>query len=466
MAEPDEPLVTRRSKRSTAGNRMEAALAELALEDPKDTEDDVDFVVGKDEEDIFESDFASTDEEAIQEGLDPGEATVQDEERKERKAARARVDKATAAAHARQRVTFNPQAHSSSSNDASRPKLRPKRRVSLGVAINVETGEVIEGSKRQSQRRHTIMSTSATVSRIKDAEEKKASVPKRLKVRTRAPTQDELIALALDTEEGNIIEHRDYLKLEEEKRARARVIRPHIEGPMLRWVSRAEEIKMIHSPLVTQPNGGSIVTSNISVYSSFRAFPTDVSVAAANPTQPLFASADVGNPNTPSACVPASEVLVSSPQVSLSVPGGPGSLSTQAERKERICKNYVIHARSQSEITSKPIWRDTMSAMFGDHVKWEDLRVYSGKQRPLTRPRTTCLLSGLPAQYLDPRTNVPFANVRAYRTLTQILGHHYSWSGPLGCYVSLASRDGQTTDEGRLGKRRRSETEERDSIER
>lgn len=56
---------------------------------------------------------------------------------------------------------------------------RPKRRVSLGVVVNAETGEVIEGgagrvgAKRKSQRRHTIMNTSATVNRIKDAEEKR-----------------------------------------------------------------------------------------------------------------------------------------------------------------------------------------------------------------------------------------------------------------------------------------------------
>lgn len=56
---------------------------------------------------------------------------------------------------------------------------KPKRRVSLGVVVNAETGEVIQGgagtvgAKRHSQRRHTVMNTSATVNRIKDAEEKR-----------------------------------------------------------------------------------------------------------------------------------------------------------------------------------------------------------------------------------------------------------------------------------------------------
>lgn len=91
--------------------------------------------------------------------------------------ARARVEKATAAAHARQRVTFNPEATSLQQKSSGTQK--GKRRVSLGVAVNAETGKVIEGAvgvvgvKRKSQRRHTIMNTSATDNRIKDAQEKR-----------------------------------------------------------------------------------------------------------------------------------------------------------------------------------------------------------------------------------------------------------------------------------------------------
>ena len=68
-----------------------------------------------------------------------------------------------------------------------------------------------------------------------------ASLPKKAKIETKRFTQAELIAQALDTEEGNIIEHRDYLKNEAEKRKRARVVRTAITGPLLRWTSRKEE---------------------------------------------------------------------------------------------------------------------------------------------------------------------------------------------------------------------------------
>jgi hypothetical protein len=83
---------------------MEAALAELNIEDVKDEADDKDFIIVRgeyshhiphslslhivaDEEDVFESDFESTDEEAeiAQQTADAGERQVRAEERKEKK---------------------------------------------------------------------------------------------------------------------------------------------------------------------------------------------------------------------------------------------------------------------------------------------------------------------------------------------------------------------------------------------
>ena len=68
------------------------------------------------------------------------------------------------------------------------------------------------------------------------------SIPKKLKIKMRAQTQDELIARALDMEEGNIFEHRNYLFVEEEKRKRALAVRTAISGPLLKWVSRRETL--------------------------------------------------------------------------------------------------------------------------------------------------------------------------------------------------------------------------------
>jgi len=64
-----------------------------------------------------------------------------------------------------------------------------------------------------------------------------------------------------------------------------------------------------------------------------------------------------------------------------------------------------------------------------------------------------CPITGLPAPYRDPRTGVPFANVRAYDVLTDILQHKYFWSATLGQYLTpFEVPDGDSGDaaEGRL----------------
>lgn len=87
--------------------------------------------------------------------------------------ARSKLEKVTAIAHARQKATFNPETQKTTNAESSETKL--KRRVSLGVVIDAETGEVMERAKRQSTRSHTMLNTSATVSRMKDEKEKKVA---------------------------------------------------------------------------------------------------------------------------------------------------------------------------------------------------------------------------------------------------------------------------------------------------
>lgn len=76
----------------------------------------------------------------------------------------------------------------------------------------------------------------------------KSAVPRKTRVKTQALTQDQLIARALDMEDGNIKEHRNYLQLEEEKRKRARVVRTAVEGPLIRWISRTEQTTVLVQP--------------------------------------------------------------------------------------------------------------------------------------------------------------------------------------------------------------------------
>ncbi|KAI6104737.1 YL1 nuclear protein-domain-containing protein [Pisolithus croceorrhizus] len=476
-------LSSRRPRRSTAGNRMELALAELALEETPEVEDDTDFINDRDEEDVFESDFMSTDEEAAREDH-AGDEEVREAERRERKAVRARVEKATAIAHARQRATFDPGAAPSVSKSSIQ---KSRRRVSLGPVVNAETGEVIEGTtsgatvmtvgvKRKSQRRHTVMSTTATATRMKDAEEKKAALPKKQKIIMSAPTQDELIARALDTEEGNILEHRNYLQLEEEKRARARVVRQSISGPMLRWISRKEQTKeavqleqppRMYVPYYnfTYPTG-TAVQSTVGTTASGTTGGPFVNYVPPVAEGPLAANESTSNiagvlaPNSSPAPQPSvtSATIPRTPTPSTTSPSTlPQSSASIAppeplieERTMDVCRNYVIHELTQTQSAKKPLWVDTMSAMFGDHVAWGDLRVYTGKNRPFSRPLRICPITGLPARYLDPRTNVPFASVAAFHTLTKVLSREYTWSESLGCYVTpgaITPQSGASSEE-------------------
>ncbi|OBZ78578.1 MutS 4 [Grifola frondosa] len=401
MADPNDSLVMRRSKRSTAGNRMEAALAEFKAEDVgMDIDEDVDFVIEKDEEDVFGSDFESTDEEGAQDDVDAiAENLVRQEEKVFRRATRTKLDQVTAAAHARHKATFNPD----TTLTAKPPTVgKVKRRVSMGVAIDVETGEIM--SKRHSSRRHTMLNTSATVLRMRDAEEKKSAIPKKVKAKMRAPTQDELISRALDMEEGNIIEHRNYLTLEEEKRKKARVVRATVQGPLLRWVSRGEEITVKVEPV---PQGSAAPPYGYTYPPPFPSTP------GFPPTSYLHLSANVSNPNG-SVKPPASTgSSFQSPATFVYHAYAPQPVLAPIERKEKVAKAYVVHEVAQSENTARPPWHSTMTAMFGDHVKWEDLRVYTTKGRPLSRPAQICPITGKIARYKDPRTGVPFANLEA-----------------------------------------------------
>ncbi|KAJ8517260.1 hypothetical protein ONZ45_g5533 [Pleurotus djamor] len=465
--EPTEFLATRRSKRSTAGNRMELALAELGLEDlSKDPEEDRDFHVDKEEEDVFESDFESTDDEAQQVDGEP-EKQVQEEEKKEHKTTKSRAERALAAAHERQRATFNPEA--SKPKEPKKPKAKVKRHVSLGAVVDAETGQVLQGEEpdktsaaggRKSKRSHTVLNTSATASRMKLEEQKRASAPKKSKIEAKVYTQDELIARALDNEEGNIVEHRNYLQTEEEKRKRAKVVRATVSGPMLRWVSRAEEEKVkvtVEAPAKT-PATPSIIPQTFQM-SSYGSGPV-LKLSPMSYGQPTTGTVTYGQyqyttnlPYAQAATQAAQNYASGSATTSYSgyaswlpyqpqpVPQPAATTTETIEKVEKVAKCYVVHELDQKEGTPKPKWKDSMEALFGDHVRWEDMKVYTGKNRPLSRPKHKCPITGRPAVYLDPRSGVPFADVQAFQVLTQVLDHEFVWSPSLGTYIGHEAPD-------------------------
>lgn len=75
---------------------------------------------------------------------------------------------------------------------------------------------------------------------------------------------------------------------------------------------------------------------------------------------------------------------------------------------EQVGKNYVVHELGQREGVRKPTWKDSMEAMFGKHVKWEELQVYYAKNRPF------CVYTSVASRHLrltdnsETSANMPF----------------------------------------------------------
>ena len=200
------------------------------------------------------------------------------------------------------------------------------------------------------------------------------------------PTQDELIARALDNEEGNIVEHRDYLKLEEEKRKRARVVRAVINGPLLRWISKVEEVKVPVDPPMPPPPPPPPPPYGYAynVASGYQASGANTSAPYSLVTSvPYYQNASPVPPQPAHPSTPAAPVTSQQPASYTPIPPPIPPIPSPMERTEKIAKNYLVHELGQFESVPKPPWKDTMEAMFGDHVEWEDLRVFVGKGRPL-----------------------------------------------------------------------------------
>jgi len=90
------------------------------------------------------------------------------------------LEKITAAAHAKNKLTFNPDIQISTIAGA---KPKPKSGASLEATVNAQSGSVVaqhrkgtDGKKRTSQRKHTVLNTSATVTRLKQSAAKRVSI--------------------------------------------------------------------------------------------------------------------------------------------------------------------------------------------------------------------------------------------------------------------------------------------------
>ena len=224
------------------------------------------------------------------------------------------------------------------------------------------------------------------------------------------------------------MEHRDYLRLEEEKRKRARVTKTAIVGPLIRWVSRREEVKVIIQPPAPAPPPPPSTTTSTSLpptsYTNFAGpafgYPYSYAYRPGSTysdylryhqaySQGLYAKSTSGTTDdaqaqssmsqqvAPAIVQPASTPASSESRVTTVAPPSAATVVTQTqlgaipqsqqpqpiEKLETVAKNYVIHELDQNEGVRKANWTETMKAMFGEHVRWDEVKVYVGKGRPM-----------------------------------------------------------------------------------
>lgn len=198
-------------------------------------------------------------------------------------------------------------------------------------------------------------------------------------------------------EEGNIIQHRDYLVLEEEKRKLARVVRPTIEGPLLRWISKVEEEPK--SKISNPPFQSSAGPSNPNMMAQYNRWDQSPGPAQfiVNFQEPLRSQ----YPQPPTSQSASVDVLDKPAHDTSGADLSPSPSNLKPVSKEKVEKNYVVLETRQSEKAPLPTWKQTMEAMFGDHVRWDELKVYSGKNRPL------CMH---PVSSLDPFSNTALSS--------------------------------------------------------
>ncbi|SPO30436.1 related to VPS72 - component of the SWR1 complex, required for vacuolar protein sorting [Ustilago trichophora] len=253
-------MVTSRSKRSTAGNRLKALLDQELEKDEifAEVENDIDFEAKEDEDgvDIVDSDFdrdsdddARNFDEDESEGEREIEAAEKAEKQKRRAAARAVgiVKRPTAAP----RITRRP--FSSSTSSAAQEETSAKRRrISFAPdqptssSTGASSTTAADSNRRTSARAATVASKLEVESRLEEASQRRAAQPAKVVVKKKASlTQDALIAEALEVEEENRESLRRFLEQEEERRAKQRQRKERITGPFVRWMSVGLKVKVV-----------------------------------------------------------------------------------------------------------------------------------------------------------------------------------------------------------------------------
>ncbi|CAG8646803.1 11401_t:CDS:2 [Paraglomus brasilianum] len=255
-------LVATRARRANAGNRMRELLQQELEADKmfEEIANDEDYIVLQgmrsdltmweqlfsnlfliEEEDVADSDFdqssgTDNDNEDAEEQLQRTEKKERQE--RKRKATSAFMNAVTRKKRATKQTRENVSNKTTTGRDSkatsSSTESQKQRKTSL-------TSAPLLGGVRSSSRTHTVQNKKILEQKLKEYEEKRAQLPKREKVITKPPTQEELLVLAKETEEENLASLRAFELREAERMKSARPVKERkINGPFIREISFIE----------------------------------------------------------------------------------------------------------------------------------------------------------------------------------------------------------------------------------
>lgn len=348
----------------------------------------------------------------------------------------------------------------------------------MGAAVDAETGEFVT---RSSLRQSTVTHTQKTKARMMETNQRQALYRKRPKSVVPVKTQDVLIREALELEERNVASLADLLNKEEEKKRQARVVRTRIEAPVVRWISRIEKpLERPHRPdvedLGTPEGRGPAATAVVRTGAALeddvpppdintrqqatleraefgiQVATTPISVAnlVVDNSMPfstftrqslLEVGGNRGHPSLHGDGPPAPATDSSSAEPP-TASGNP--LGTESRLTGGLVRNYVVLEVASGSDRNRYKMSDTEAFLNGrkewSHHAAEEQEMIRARAQLLRDP--TCVVTGLKAKYIEPRSGIPYANARGYQVLSKVLRHEYVWAQGMGCYVNDASDEG------------------------
>ena len=481
-----ESLVAGRQRRSTAGTRMNALIADeeeaedddlklLFAETGEDGEEDVEFDEASPSAEGSDEDMGSSSDEDQGpaagaddlEGEREIERAAKEEKRKKRRAQEAFTKRPRAKAKIASTAEGHPEAGATMASETTAPRPKKKsERVSW-----LPTPE--EGPVRQSSRKQTMQNKQVVHERMRESEKRRrqqirvmeAAAKKKEAERPKAMTQEDRLAEAAKAEAKNAKSLNRWEAAEEkrvqEQRAKIAALKDRkLEGPVISFWSgpaKWEDGRLVSTGRkVLQEVGKEKVQAGAEPEEPADTVMVDAQASEVKdstpdlPTEsPAFAAHGEGNmliDGAPfqSAAAATGESQADSqhhhqpdgshtqrdgyipPVPNIHLPDIP-SASILPPTPEITSRNVVILEKIDANASKLP--------QLQDHV----LLRKKGQARPPRPTQEICTITGEKARFRDPKTGMGYANSKAYAELQKLASGSAQWSTLLGCYVGSTS---------------------------